>query len=206
MNIPEYKIVAVRQAPLPSEMIQMTSNKQAYEYWRDVIKTGPNYREDIEQLYVIMLNESARVLGHALVSMGTSDMTLARAKEVLRPVLLANASSFILVHNHPNNDTHVSEPDRQSTSQIGVSADIMGVRLLDHIVVGEVDPLVNPNGYSSVAESVEEKMKTNPLAIAFFDELKKAWQARKEDKAEFFDELKKAVKARKEDKAEPVPA
>jgi DNA repair protein RadC len=55
----------------------------------------------------------------------------------VRPALLLNATSFILTHNHPSGDPEPSREDRLITDVIKKAAELFGITLLDHIVIGD---------------------------------------------------------------------
>lgn len=64
--------------------------------------------------------------------------------------MLANASSIILVHNHPSGDLTPSAADRDVTDRLKKCGEIMGIQVIDHIVVGHADGVWNA---VSLAES-----------------------------------------------------
>jgi DNA repair protein RadC len=57
-------------------------------------------------------------------------------REILKRALLANAAGVILYHNHPSGDPSPSREDREFTRRLAAAAESVGLRLLDHIVVG----------------------------------------------------------------------
>ena len=67
---------------------------------------------------------------------GTLDRAVVEPREILKRALLANAASLILYHNHPSGDPSPSREDREFTRRLASAADSVGLRLLDHIVVG----------------------------------------------------------------------
>ena len=56
--------------------------------------------------------------------------------EVLKPAVLGNVPSIIVVHNHPSGDPTPSGPDIMITRQIKQAAELMDIELFDHIVIG----------------------------------------------------------------------
>jgi len=184
--IPEFKIVAAKRNPLPSEMVEIKSTEDVYKYWRDVIAKGPFYRQDVEQGFIVMVNESSRVLGHALIGLGTSDQVLMGTKEVFRMALLANATGFFLIHNHPNNDTEPSEPDKRNTTVIGRVSHLIGPVLIDALIVGEVDPVTNPKGYTSIGKTISDEFKRKTLGPleAFIRQLEQMQHPKQEKQPE----------------------
>ena len=67
---------------------------------------------------------------------GTLDRAVVEPREILKRALLANAAGVILYHNHPSGDPAPSREDREFTRRLAAAAESVGVRLLDHVVVG----------------------------------------------------------------------
>jgi DNA repair protein RadC len=67
---------------------------------------------------------------------GTLDRAVVEPREILKRALLVNAAGVILYHNHPSGDPAPSREDREFTRRLAVASESVGVRLLDHIVVG----------------------------------------------------------------------
>src|SRR5262249_21469864 len=67
---------------------------------------------------------------------GTLDRAVVEPREILKRALLANAAGVILYHNHPSGDPSPSREDREFTRRLAAAADSVGLRLLDHVVVG----------------------------------------------------------------------
>ena len=93
----------------------------------------------------MLLDGRHRVLGHEVVSQGTLTASLVHPREVFRPALRACAAALILVHNHPSGDPTPSAEDRDVTSRLARAGEILGVRVVDHVVVAE-------RGYCSLRE------------------------------------------------------
>lgn len=75
---------------------------------------------------------------------------------ILAEPIKMNAPRIVLVHNHPSGDAMPSDEDIRMTDRIHECADVMGIRLIDHVIIGE-------NGFSSVMqikrEQKEKEMK-----------------------------------------------
>jgi DNA repair protein RadC len=98
-----------------------------------------------EQFLVILLDGRHRVLRCEVVSQGTLTASLVHPREVFRPALREAAAALILVHNHPSGDPGPSREDREVTTRLARAGEILGVRVLDHVIVAE-------RGYCSLRE------------------------------------------------------
>lgn len=92
---------------------------------------------DRECCLAVLLDTKHRLLGVRVVSIGSVDHTFMGPREILRDVLLANASAVLVAHNHPSGDPEPSRDDELVTRRLGEAARVMGVDLLDHLVVGD---------------------------------------------------------------------
>jgi DNA repair protein RadC len=99
-----------------------------------------------EAFHVLTLNQKNRVIHRHMVALGSLTEALVHPREVFRPALLDSAAAVVLVHNHPSGDPAPSRADRQLTERMKTAADILGIRLVDHIVIGK-------DRYYSFAES-----------------------------------------------------
>ena len=68
---------------------------------------------------------------------GTIDAAAVYPREVVRHSLQHNAAAVILAHNHPSGVAEPSEADRHLTRRLGQALDLVDIRLLDHLVIGE---------------------------------------------------------------------
>jgi DNA repair protein RadC len=94
-------------------------------------------RADREKLVCLMLNTKNAVIGMDIVSVGTLTASLASGREIFKSAILANAASIILSHNHPSGDPTPSREDMQLTERISKAGEILGIKLLDHIIIGD---------------------------------------------------------------------
>lgn len=98
-----------------------------------------------ERFLVVLLDGRHRVMRFDLVSQGTLTASLVHPREVFRPALQAAAAAVVLVHNHPSGDPTPSAEDREITRRLFDAGEILGVRVLDHVIVAE-------RGYCSLRE------------------------------------------------------
>jgi DNA repair protein RadC len=108
-----------------------------YQFFRDVVEAEPTFEPEKELLVLVCLNTRLVMKGWHVVSLGSLNECVARVREVLRPVLLTGSYGFALVHNHPSGDPTPSEADRRFTRRIDEAAQLMELRLLDHVIIGK---------------------------------------------------------------------
>lgn len=93
--------------------------------------------EKREKVKVIILNSKNIVLKIIDVSYGGSNFAMIDPKEILSEAIKMQAPKIILVHNHPSGDATPSKSDYHMTDRIYESANLIGIELLDHIVIGD---------------------------------------------------------------------
>jgi DNA repair protein RadC len=103
----------------------------------DVAKIARHLLQDeaVEVMLAFFLNVRNVVVGWQEVTRGLVDCSLVHPREVFKAAILANASAVIVVHNHPSGDATPSLEDRRVTESLKNAGDILGIRLLDHVVV-----------------------------------------------------------------------
>lgn len=90
-----------------------------------------------ERTGALFLNARNRLLrDDPEIYRGTLDRAVVEPREILKRALLANAAGFILYHNHPSGDPTPSREDREFTRRLAAASESVGLRLLDHVVVG----------------------------------------------------------------------
>jgi DNA repair protein RadC len=99
---------------------------------------------DRENFVVVLLNTKNEVIETSTVSVGTLDASLVHPREVFKPAVRASAASVILAHNHPSGMVEPSREDREVTRRLGEAAGVLGIKVLDHVIVGD--------GYYSMKE------------------------------------------------------
>lgn len=90
---------------------------------------------DHEELWVLYLSSSNRVLERRRISVGGSSSVTTDCKLIVRHALTLVASSIILVHNHPSGAAEASREDELFTSRLRDAAALFDIQLLDHIIV-----------------------------------------------------------------------
>lgn len=92
---------------------------------------------DREQFLVCCLDAKNVSIGVNIVSVGTLTLSIVHPREVFKPAILLNACTIIAVRNHPSGDPAPSPEDRTLTTRLRGAGDLLGIRLLDHLILGD---------------------------------------------------------------------
>ncbi len=90
-----------------------------------------------EQFWAILLDGKNRILREERVSEGSLTASLVHPREVFAPAIRESAGALVFVHNHPSGDPTPSVEDVEITRRLCSVADLVGIRVLDHVVVGD---------------------------------------------------------------------
>lgn len=99
---------------------------------------GPYLRDkEKEFFHVILLDIKNKPIDNIEISKGSVNATVVDPKEIVKFASLKSASSVILVHNHPSGETMPSQDDIELTGQIVQACNLVGIKVLDHIIIGK---------------------------------------------------------------------
>lgn len=109
----------------------MSSAEKVYE----ILK--PLMLSDKESFFLISLNTKNGIIAIRTISIGSLNCNIVHPREVFRTAIFDNAANIIVVHNHPSGDPIPSEEDIEITKILVKSGDIIGIKLLDHVIIGD---------------------------------------------------------------------
>lgn len=92
--------------------------------------------ERVECFGIVLLDGRNRILARHELSRGGWSASVVRPREVFRQALLAAAPALVLFHNHPSGDPTPSREDVAITGQLREAGELLGIRVLDHLIVG----------------------------------------------------------------------
>ncbi|NJD37613.1 MAG: hypothetical protein FIA89_04735 [Geobacter sp.] len=101
---------------------------------------------DREAFYVLHLNGKNQIIAKELVSLGSLSQAIVHPREVFKGALINNAAAIVAIHNHPSGNPRPSKEDKIITDRLKKSGEILGIRFLDHIIIGYTDE--GPKYYS----------------------------------------------------------
>ncbi len=110
---------------------QISSATDVYNLMKDKF-----FQAKKEYFYILLLDIKNRLIKEIKVSEGILTASLVHPREVFNPAIKESAASIILIHNHPSEDPKPSREDIEITNQIRQAGNILGIKVLDHIIIG----------------------------------------------------------------------
>jgi len=92
--------------------------------------------EQVELFLAVLLDNKHRMMKEVVVSMGSLTASIVHPRDVYSRVIREAAAAVIFVHNHPSGDPTPSREDLEITRRLREVGDLVGVRVLDHLVIG----------------------------------------------------------------------
>lgn len=108
---------------------KITSARDVYDYVYPFLCDLP-----VEECWAVWLNQAGRVIDRMRVGRGGMTATVVDVRCLLREALLRQATSFVLVHNHPSGSVRPGAEDDRLTKRLKEAAALMEIRMLDHVV------------------------------------------------------------------------
>lgn len=111
---------------------QFRSSEDVVDHYLPLMR---NIKKEIFK--IILLDSKNKMLKEIIISQGSLTSSLVHPREVLNPAIKESAASIILIHNHPSGDPAPSKDDIEITHRLKQACDIIGIKVLDHIIIGE---------------------------------------------------------------------
>ncbi len=89
-----------------------------------------------ERFAILLLDVKHRLVGTQIITIGTATETLASPRDIFREVIRQAATRVIIAHNHPSGSIEPSPEDMALTRQLLEGAQLLGIPLLDHLILG----------------------------------------------------------------------
>lgn len=90
-----------------------------------------------EVFKVVLLNTKNRIIKSVDVSVGSLSASIVHPREAFCEAVKTGCSGIIFVHNHPSGDPEPSKEDIETTERLVNAGDILGIKVLDHIIIGD---------------------------------------------------------------------
>jgi len=98
---------------------------------------APEFSGEKQEIVVgLLLNAKYELIGREIISKGGIVSAFVEPRDVFRPAVKRGATGIIVVHNHPSGDPTPSKDDLTATEQVEKAGEMIGVKLIDHIIIG----------------------------------------------------------------------
>lgn len=128
-TVDEVREAALEVTPLEGTTIRSPADTENYLR----LKLGSLEHEMFCAIYI---DNRHRVIAFAELFRGTIDGTSVYPREVVKEALQHNAAAIILAHNHPSGIAEPSQADERITRRLKAAFELIDVRLLDHLIIG----------------------------------------------------------------------
>src|SRR6056297_1347096 len=111
---------------------------QAYRHSRDAFQHFQERLSDYrrEVFLALLLDSKNRLIKEVQISEGSLNASIVHPREVFAPAFKESAAAILFVHNHPSGDPTPSREDIEITERLQQVGELMGVRVLDHVIIG----------------------------------------------------------------------
>ena len=110
---------------------RFTQPQQVFEMFRDL-------RHNTKEHFIALhLDGKNRIVCFDPVSIGSLNQAVVTPRELFKTACISNAAALILIHNHPTGDPSPSQEDLTITRRLKESGEILGIKVLDHIIIGD---------------------------------------------------------------------
>ncbi len=133
-NIPVVGIQMIRERELLYNGAKITSSALANEAFCALLGNP-----DREYFVAILLNNKNQITAIHTVSQGSLNQSIVHPRETFKAAILNNSGAIILAHNHPSGDLTPSAEDLSITRRLKEAGELLGIRVLDHIIVNTDD-------------------------------------------------------------------
>ena len=123
-----------------AERLRRDSALESPQAVRDYLKALLRH-EPHEVFGCLFMDSKHRMLAFEVLFRGSTDSASVYPRQVVKRALVHNAAAVIFCHNHPSGITDPSEADRTLTQRLTEALDLIEVRVLDHFIVGDGEPL-----------------------------------------------------------------
>lgn len=141
INIQKYSLRVVKEK---GGRYDLKRKIKSLENVKDVFVDVLDLDKRTEEVFaIITLDSQAQITGVFEVSIGTLSSSLVSPREVFKRAILQNASAILLGHNHPSFVPEPSSDDIKITKILVKAGKIIGIKVIDHIIVGSKDNYVS---------------------------------------------------------------
>jgi DNA repair protein RadC len=99
---------------------------------------GPRLKDARQEMFqCALLDAKNKIMKNEVVSVGTLTASLVHPRDTFKAAVRESAAAVVFVHNHPSGDVRPSQEDILLTRRLVQAGDLLGIRVLDHVIVGD---------------------------------------------------------------------
>ena len=132
MYVPLVTMRIVREKEIPYGTREIDNPQKVVALVKELLDGA-----DKELMIAISVDTKCKPVAVEVVAIGRLNQLATEPKDIFKHAILTNAYGIILVHNHPSGNPEPSEDDRKFTKIMKDVGEFLGVRLLDHLIIGE---------------------------------------------------------------------
>lgn len=106
---------------------------------KDIVDYFIPYMRDLkkEVFKAVLLDGKNKIIKDVTLSEGTLTKSIVHPREIIKEAVIESASALVLLHNHPSGEPRPSQDDIEITNRIISACELVGIRVLDHVIIGD---------------------------------------------------------------------
>jgi len=106
---------------------------------KDIVDYFIPYMRDMKKeiFKAVLLDGKNKIIKDVTLSEGTLTKSIVHPREIIKEAITESASALVLIHNHPSGEPQPSQDDIEITNRIISACELVGIRILDHIIIGD---------------------------------------------------------------------
>lgn len=137
-TVTRYRLALVREEETPYEDLSLDRPAAVARFLNEQLNDRPQ-----EAMCAVYLDTRNQLIAWQIAYLGTLNRAAVEPRALLQMALLTNAAGIILAHNHPSGDPSPSVEDLAFTRRMAEAGDVIGIRLVDHLILGGGDRWVS---------------------------------------------------------------
>lgn len=131
-------MASIELAKRLNQEVDSIKNKKAnnpellFDYYKNTLSNKTQ-----EHFYAVYLDANKNIISDKLLFIGTINYSMVHPRDIFKEAYNLNASSIILVHNHPTGNVLPSKNDIDTTNNLIKVGELLGIKILDHIIIGK---------------------------------------------------------------------
>lgn len=126
---------------ISEKKVKIGNAEDIAKLFRTILETENEIEREKEHFWAVGLNVKNVIQYIELVSLGSLSVNIVHPRETFRLAIYKGVASIIVVHNHPSGDSQPSYEDNKITERLKQAGDIIGIKVIDHIIIANDNDL-----------------------------------------------------------------